>query len=163
SPGGMSAGQGASPADPPWPRQSLLFWRKSLFDPDRLFTRLEPYLRFLGTRTFLFVSVGGILAAAVLVWANHRELGSGFTHVQRWQTWALAWVTLLAATALHECAHGLTCKHYGGEVHEVGFLLLFFMPCFYCNVSDAWLFPQQSKRLWVTFAGGYCDLCVWAL
>jgi multidrug efflux pump subunit AcrA (membrane-fusion protein) len=37
------------------------------------------------------------------------------------------------------------------------------MPCFYCNVSDAWLFREKSKRLWVTFAGGYFELFVWAL
>src|SRR5439155_2123288 len=66
-------------------------------------------------------------------------------------------------TTLHEFAHGLTCKHYGGEVHEIGFLLMFFIPCFYCNVSDAWLFDRKSKRLWVTFAGAYCDLCLWAV
>ncbi|MEJ2272368.1 MAG: hypothetical protein P8X91_07795, partial [Candidatus Bathyarchaeota archaeon] len=44
---------------------------------------------------------------------------------------------------LHEFAHGLTCKHYGGEVREIGFLLMYFMPCFYCNVSDAWLFRHH--------------------
>jgi multidrug efflux pump subunit AcrA (membrane-fusion protein) len=37
------------------------------------------------------------------------------------------------------------------------------MPCFYCNVSDAWLFRERSKRLWVTFAGAHCDLICWAL
>jgi multidrug resistance efflux pump len=70
---------------------------------------------------------------------------------------------MLVVALLHECAHGLTCKHYGGEVHEIGFLLLFLMPCFYCNVSDAWLFKERSKRLWVTFAGGYFELFLWAL
>src|SRR5262249_14660246 len=35
--------------------------------------------------------------------------------------------------------------------------------CLYCNVSDAWLFGERRKRLLVTLAGGYCDLCVWAL
>ena len=49
------------------------------------------------------------------------------------------------------------------EVHEIGFLLMFFMPCFYCNVSDAWLFKEKSKRRWVSFAGGYFELFIWAL
>ncbi len=144
-------------------RQSLLFWRKSLFDPDRLFDRLEPKLRFLWTRAFLAGSAGCILAAAVLVWVDRRELVTGFSGVLRWDVLVLAWLTLLAVTTLHEFAHGLTCKHHGGEVHEVGFLLMYFMPCLYCNVSDAWLIPEKSKRLWVTLAGGYCDLVLWAL
>jgi putative peptide zinc metalloprotease protein len=144
-------------------RQSLLFWRKSLFDPDRLFNWLEPKLRFLWTRAFLAASAGCILAATALVWIERRELVTGFSGVLRWDVVALAWLTLLAVTTLHEFAHGLTCKHHGGEVHEVGLLLMYFMPCLYCNVSDAWLIPEKSKRLWVTLAGGYCDLFLWAL
>src|SRR5262245_4479909 len=35
------------------PRQSILAWRKSLCDPDRLFTWLEPRVRFFWTRAFL--------------------------------------------------------------------------------------------------------------
>src|SRR5205085_829876 len=81
----------------------------------------------------------------------------------RWETVLLAWLALLFVTTCHEFAHGLTCKRHGGEVHEVGFLMIFFMPCFYCNVSDAWLFQEKSKRLWVTLAGGYFELFLWAL
>ncbi|MBO0798050.1 MAG: hypothetical protein J2P31_04435, partial [Blastocatellia bacterium] len=62
-----------------------------------------------------------------------------------------------------EFAHGLTCKQFGGEVHELGFLLIYFQPAFYCNVSDAWLFPEKSKRLWVGFAGPFFELFIWAI
>src|SRR6185369_6742390 len=63
----------------------------------------------------------------------------------------------------HEFAHGFTCKHFGGEVREMGFLLIYLQPAFYCNVSDAWLFPEKSKRLWVSFAGPYFELFLWAV
>jgi len=145
------------------PRQSILYWRKNLFDPDRLFTWVAPRLWFLWTYTFLVLSCGAIVLAAVLIWANRQELVSAFAQAWRWETVVLAWLTLLVTIACHEFAHGLTCKHHGGEVHEVGFLLLYFMPCFFCNVSDAWLFKEKSKRLAVMVAGGYCDLCSWAL
>ncbi|HEV3081208.1 MAG TPA: hypothetical protein VGY66_15620, partial [Gemmataceae bacterium] len=144
-------------------RQSLLAWRWSLFDPDRLFNWLEPRLRFLWTPGFLILSMGCILTATVLVWANAQELVSHFSQGLHWQTLVLAWLTLFIVGTLHEFAHGLTCKHFGGEVHEVGFLMLLLMPCFYCNVSDAWLFREKSKRLWVSLAGGYFELFLWAL
>ena len=103
------------------------------------------------------------MAASALVWSNRHELVARFSNTWGWQTLFLAWLALALATTLHEFAHGLTCKHYGGDVHEVGFLLLFFTPCFYCNVSDTWLIREKSKRLWVTFAGGYCDVVLWAV
>jgi multidrug efflux pump subunit AcrA (membrane-fusion protein) len=144
-------------------RHSLLYWRKALFDPDRLLTWLEPRSRFFWTRSFLLLSAGCILSAAFLMWANRLELAGSFRAALRWETALLAWLTLFTVTLLHEFAHGLTCKHHGGEVHEIGFLMLLFMPCFYCNVSDAWLFREKGKRLWVTFAGGYFELFLWAL
>ena len=153
----------AQPRVPSWSVQSLLYWRKNFFDPNRFFSWLEPSIRFLWTTAFLFVSLLGILAALVVLIGNREELLGYFFSTLRWETLALVWLSLVVATFCHEFAHGLTCKHYGGEVHEVGFLLMFGLPCFYCNVSDAWLFRERYKRLLVTLAGGYCDLCIWAV
>jgi multidrug efflux pump subunit AcrA (membrane-fusion protein) len=151
------------PSAPPRPRQSILYWRKSLFDPDRFCTWLEPRIRFFWTKSFLLLSAGCILLAIGVVWAGRAEAETSALAALRWETAVAVWLTLFVVTMLHEFAHGLTCKHYGGEVHEIGFLLMFFMPCFYCNVSDAWLFRERAKRLWVTFAGGYFEAFVWAL
>jgi multidrug resistance efflux pump len=142
---------------------SLLYWRRSVFDPDRLFGWLAPKIAFVWTAAFFWVSLSLFGLAGLLAWANGREYADYLPDVVRFETVVLAWAILFVFTTLHEFAHGLTCKHYGGEVHEVGFLLMFFMPCFYCNVSDAWLIRERSRRIWVTLAGGYCDLCAWAL
>jgi hypothetical protein len=141
----------------------LLYWRKSFFDPDRFFSWLAPKIWWCWTPAFLIFSAGCIVLAAGLLWANRQGLGQSLLSSLRPQTALLAWLVLLLVTLCHEFAHGLTCKHHGGEVHEVGFLLIFFLPCFYCNVSDAWLFKEKSKRLWVTLAGGYFELFLWAL
>jgi multidrug resistance efflux pump len=143
--------------------QSFLYWRKALFDPHRLFSWLAPRIGFFWTRGFLFVSAGCIIEAAFIAWAHRGELASSATRALHWETAGWTWLVLSVVTLLHESAHGLTCEHHGGEVHEVGFLLLFFLPCFYCNVSDAWLLPRKAQRLWVSFAGGYFELFVWAL
>ncbi len=141
----------------------VLYFRRSVFDPDRLFTWLAPKIAFIWTAAFVWGSLAVIVLAGFLLWQHWTEYREYLPEAVRWETVALAWVILFLFTTAHEFAHGLTCKHYGGEVHEVGFLLMFFMPCFYCNVSDAWLIRERSRRIWVTLAGGYCDLCAWAL
>ena len=147
----------------PTSHSSLLYWRRTILDPDRLLTWLAPRLAFCWTAPAFAASLLGIIAATGILWANQSEVADGLGSVLRWETAAVAWLTVVIVTALHEFAHGLTCKHFGGEVHEMGVLFMFFMPCLYCNVSDAWLMPERSRRLWITFAGGYFELFLWSL
>lgn len=162
-PGPAQPACSAAPPARSWTFPNLLYWRHRLADPDRLFTWLAPKLRFVWTWPFLVMSAASILIAMVVAYTNRHELTSSFSQSLRWETAVYFWFIVFVVTLCHECAHGLTCKHFGGEVHEVGLLLLLGMPCFYCNVSDAWLLREKAKRLWVTLAGGYCDLVLWAL
>ena len=141
----------------------IFYLRFKAFDPDWLFDRMEPAVRFLFTPAFLVMSAA-LIVCAVGVTIGHwgdmtRELGELF----RFESLALAWGICFVVILAHEFAHGLTCKHFGGKVREIGFLLIYFQPAFYCNVSDAWLFPKKAHRLWVTFAGAYFETFLWAL
>jgi putative peptide zinc metalloprotease protein len=144
-------------------RGTLLSLRLQVCDPDCLFARLVWKVQCCFTPYFLGGSAVLILLACLIAIANWGELGRDLLRLSHVQALLLAWLTLLPISTAHEFAHGVTCKHFGGAVHEVGFLLLYLQPGFYCNVSDAWLFPVQAHRLWVTFAGAYCELCLWAL
>src|SRR4029079_16873207 len=53
----------------------------------------------------------------------------------------------------NEMVHTHACKHFGGEVRELGFMLLAFSPCLYCDVSDAWRLPSKWQRIAVSAAG----------
>ena len=53
----------------------------------------------------------------------------------------------------HEFGHAYATKIYGGEVHDIGIALLYFTPAFYCDTTDALLFPNKWQRLWVNTAG----------
>lgn len=143
--------------------QSAVFFRVPLWDPDRLLTWLAPRLRWIWTQTFVVLAVLTMLAALVVSIASGDQLLGAFPSLLSVESIVLFTVVVLAATAVHEMAHGLTCKHFGGEVHETGLLFMFFIPCMYCNVSDAWLIPDKTRRLLITLAGGFADLCLWAL
>jgi len=76
---------------------------------------------------------------------------------------ATIYLTMSVIVALHELGHGFTCKYYGGDVHEIGAMLLYFEPAFFCNVNDAWTFPELRHRLWVTAAGSWVQLLMAAI
>src|SRR5262245_21895237 len=144
-------------------RGSLLYLRFQAFDPDRLFTRLAQKVWFFHTPHFVIISATLILAAMGVTITHWSEISQDVDRLYQASTIPLIMLTVFVVVAAHEFAHGLTCKRFGGEVHEVGFTLIYFQPAFYCNVSDAWLFPEKSRRLWVGFAGPYFELFLWAI
>lgn len=143
-------------------RGELLRMRWSMGDPDATFNRWMPWLRPLFTRRFVIVSLmlfAVNLGMLVLYWPKFQ---TGFAQLTDFGSYtlgqaALFWVTILVITLVHELGHGLTCKHFGGEVHEMGFMMLYFQPAFYANVNDAWIFPDLRARLWVTAAGSWIE------
>src|SRR5436309_6351162 len=142
---------------------NLLYQRVRLCDPDRLFNRLIGRIGFLFTPYFVVFSAALILFAMGVAISNWDDVRGDVARLFQISSLPLAFLTVFVVITLHEFAHGLTCKHFGGEVHELGFLLIYLQPALYCNVSDAWLLPEKAKRLWIQFAGAYFDLCLWAL
>lgn len=140
-----------------------LYLRLRAFDPDKLLGWLANRLGFCFTKSFLACSVGLLLLAGIVTATNWLQITGESVRLYQWPGVLFAYVTVLAVIAVHELAHGITCKRFGGTVHDLGFMLLYLQPTMYCNVSDAWLFPEKSKRLWVTFAGAYFELVLWAL
>src|SRR5207249_2614420 len=144
-------------------RGNFLFLRVRLVDPDRFFSWLAGKVRFLFTPHFVVFSALAIIWAVGIVLSNLGALAQGIAQLWSWNALVPAWATVIAVLTSHEFGHGLTCKHFGGEVREIGVLLIYLQPAFYCNVSDAWLFPEKSRRLWVGFAGPFFELFLWAL
>ena len=74
------------------------------------------------------------------------------------QNWLWLGITLAVTKGLHEFGHGLSCKHFGGECHEMGVMMLVLTPCPYCNVSDSWMLPNRWHRAAIGAAGMYVEL-----
>jgi multidrug resistance efflux pump len=160
---GLLEGVTAQPKPAARVRGDLLYLRFPAFDPDRGLERLLPLFRWVYTRGFVAASAALMLFAFALAAANWQEIRQEFARLYSVHALAYAWAVLILTVCAHEIAHGLTCKRFGGQVREMGFMLIYFQPALYCNVSDAWMFPEKAKRLWVTAAGAWLDLLLWAL
>lgn len=73
------------------------------------------------------------------------------------------WFLLLIVGFIHESAHGLTCKHYGGQVHSMGLMFLYLAPAFYCDVTESWAYATKLQRLATIIAGIWIELMVCGL
>jgi putative peptide zinc metalloprotease protein len=76
---------------------------------------------------------------------------------------ALIWLLTIVVKIIHEFGHGLTCKHYGGEVHEMGLMMMIFSPFLYADVTDSYVFPNKRHRILVAAAGIYVELVIAAI
>ena len=148
-------------------RGELFRMRFPFGDPDAFLTRTYPYVRWCFTPAFVLVSIACFVAYAGINIGRHdaylAEIAPFSPARLTLATALIAFLTFAALTFIHEMAHAYACKHFGGEVHEMGFMLLFFMPAFYANVNDAWSFPERRARLWVTAAGAWIELVVTGL
>jgi putative peptide zinc metalloprotease protein len=142
---------------------NILYIKLPIFDPDWLLKRMLRWVGWIFSFTFFLLSVGLMLSAAFLV-ATHFETFRSKLPEQhmffRFQTIAYMWVALGAVKIIHEFGHGLSCKVFGGEVHEMGALLLCLSPALYCNVSDAWTLPNKWHRIIISAAGIYVELVI---
>lgn len=136
--------------------------RFNFFNPDPLFRRLLPYLRWIWTPTFLVLSATLIFLAGLSAAGDWAATSAYAEFILREHLVAVAvasWIVI----GLHEFAHGMTCAAFGGRASELGALLVYyFLPALYCNVSGIHLIDRRSRRLWVIAAGVYWQLMVGA-
>jgi len=135
-------------------------------DPEPLLRWLYPKCRWLFSWwvlagcTAVALAAGGLVAARFDVWQSKLPDFREFFNARN-VVWLAA--ALAVAKILHELGHALTCKHFGGECHEMGVMFLVFTPCLYCDVSDAWMFPSKWRRMAVTAAGIFVEIVLAAV
>jgi putative peptide zinc metalloprotease protein len=137
----------------------LMRLRWSVGDPDHFMDRWLPRLRFCFTPAFIKLSVV-LFALYFLVisvrWAEFtRAVADMYLLRMSLGSYMILWVVSMVIIVAHELGHGFACKYFGGQVHEIGAMLFYFELAFYCNVNDAWTFPELRSRLWVTAAGSW--------
>ncbi len=139
-----------------------------LFRPDPLVERITASMGWL-------VSPGGILLWFMVVAFGFYQLLMNFDRFFAGQVnsisvldawyFAVAWIVL---KLIHELAHSIVCKKYGGSVRSSGILLLLLIPLPYVDVSSSWRFESKWRRIITAAAGILAELfiaaiacCIW--
>ena len=136
----------------------------SAWDPDRYLTRLDQkigkyiYSRWMTlSAVLLFLLQAAVFAAKWSVFGPDLPLYFDFGK-KTFSDLVEFWVLLFAIGFVHESAHGLTCKHFGGEVHSMGFMFLYLTPCFFVDVTESWISAGRLQRMATIIAGIWIEL-----
>jgi putative peptide zinc metalloprotease protein len=146
-------------------QSSMLYISFKAWDPNKTLAKMDPYFGWMFTRGFVIFSVGLFAVAAYFLagqWTQvQRDTLSlyNFAGKTAYDLW-MFWILMFCLGAIHEFGHGLTCKHFGGDVHQMGFLLIYFTPAFFTDTTDIMLFERIGRRQWVLFAGIWIELVI---
>lgn len=138
--------------------------RFPLWNPDRFLSRtlpfIQPFLNGFGGVLYCIV-VGLGIALTAMHWP---ELSENVTdRVLAVENLFVLWLCFPAVKFLHELGHGYAAKAGGGEVHEMGILLLVFMPVPYVDASAASGFRSKWRRVLVGAAGMLTEVFIASL
>lgn len=143
---------------------NLFAWRWPLCDPDRFLTALLPVIRplvsWLGfVLWFCLAGLGLVLGGLHWPDLTHDLLGQLTTP----HSLVVLWLLFPLIKLFHELGHGFMTKAFGGEVHELGVMLLVFTPVPYCEASAAWAFRDKWQRVLVGAAGMMVEVALASL
>ncbi len=147
-------------------KQKMMGWlnpisfKVTLFNPNQILSACQSAFSWLFSGWFLllWLVTGGI--AMNVLFASWDDLGLASAGILSGTSWISLLVFWLVLKVVHEFAHGLACKKYGGEVSEAGVLFLLFTPMAFVNVTSMWRFSSRWHRIVVAAAGMYVELFI---
>jgi len=149
-----------------WQRRLMNFfaWQFPLFDPERFLQQFIPLVRpfFSWWGAILWCLIVG---PALLVGAAHwSDLTTDLIdRATAPQNLVLLWLLFPVIKAMHEFGHAFAVKAFGGEVHEMGIMILVLSPIPYVEASASSAFASKWQRALVGAAGMIVELVLAAI
>jgi putative peptide zinc metalloprotease protein len=133
---------------------SIFSWRIPLFDPERFLQATLPIVRPLFSWGGAVLWLAVVVPAIALVAIYWNDLSNDFVgRTLSPQSALIVWFVFPILKALHELGHAYAVKVFGGEVHDMGVMVLVVTPVPYVDASAASAFPGKWHRVLVG-AGG---------
>ncbi len=135
-----------------------------LLYPDAWFQRQAGLARAVFTLPVLLLWALLVAPAVGLAWQHWTPLTENLSdRVLSAGNLALLWAVYPVVKAVHEWAHGLAIKAWGGTVREVGLMFIVLMPLPYVDATSSYRFPSKWARAAVAAAGIMAELVLGAL
>jgi putative peptide zinc metalloprotease protein len=138
---------------------NVLFFRIPLTDPEKFLTATMPVANILFSLPFFLLTLMLIAGALVQLWLNWDEFTTDvFLKILSLENIFLLFLIYPVVKGVHELGHGYAVKKWGGEVHEMGVMMLVFMPLPYIDATSSTSFTSKWQRVAVGAAGMYVEV-----
>lgn len=141
-----------------WLLHNYLFIRVPLVRPDRFLDATLPLVRFLVSKTFLFLLGLGACLGIFLVMRQWTTFIHTFPSFFTAEGILLYSVTLIFVKIFHELGHAYTAKFYGIKVPSMGVAFLVLWPILYSDTTESWKLTSRKQRMAIVAAGSLCEL-----
>lgn len=138
------------------------------FDPDKYLGWIYKKLRFVYSDWFTIFSMFMVVVMCIILGARWDEVWADSVKFYNFTEKGLMdlvefFVIFALLGAVHETAHGMTCKHFGGESHKMGAFLMYLMPGVFCDVTQVYVYGGRWARIATLLAGVWSEiiLCTW--
>lgn len=140
-----------------------MFMKIPFGSPDRIFGAIASALQLLPRfPTLIFLGLI-LIAGGYAVLANLERYLATMNSVFSAANIGAFMVCFLALKVIHETAHGVMCRYFGGRVPDAGLYFMFFVPLSYIDATATWRFPSKWARILVSSAGMLAELVVAAI
>jgi putative peptide zinc metalloprotease protein len=134
-------------------------------NPDKFLTIFHKYTSFVYTWWFTLLSLGMFAVMAGITIAHWDEIGRDtlqfFNFSQKsWADVGVFYLVAVTAMCWHEIGHGHACKHFGGRVPSMGFLLIYLTPGFYTDTTEGQVMATRYQRMVISLAGAWAELYI---
>jgi putative peptide zinc metalloprotease protein len=142
---------------------NLITIKIPLFNPDPIFEKISPWLRWFTGPGFAVIWGLTVLYGCMVLYQKSDQFFTVATAALSPENVFFLWLAWFLLKILHETSHALTTYRYHGRVFEAGILFIVFFPLTYVNGSSTWNFPNRWQRIHAAFAGIYAELFVAAV
>ena len=142
---------------------NFLFLKIPIFDPAPIIDFLLPFTRWAIGPMGLVLWCALIVVAIMQVIPQWGSFTGSIDNVLDRDNWIWLMIVFAVIKAIHEFAHGTFCRRFGGEVHDMGIMLLVLYPVPYCDATASWGLKTRFQRAAVGFAGIVVELGISAI
>lgn len=123
------------------------------FNPTPFLDRIRKPLQVLISTPLVMTYISVILLGLIILVVQREDAWTYLSTPLPIATYLAVIVAMMLSTMLHEMGHGATLTAFGGKPRQIGFMLFYLTPAFFCDVSDGWRLDSKWKRVYIALAG----------